>query len=449
MAGKGWGPRDPDSLRRFVYEQIPYYQFHSVPGALHLYSNTAICIVGHVAEAVTGRFYDDLVQETVFDPLDMMKSTYDPAVALTYPLALPHSSGQGGEPQVIHRMTVNASGNPSSFCYGSASDLAQLARMYLCQGLYGGQRFLTAASIAEMQRPYGSSHVEGADHPITRAYQGYGLGFMVGEYKGHRIARHSGMSLSYNCFFDLFPDDGAGVVLLTNYGQEDPILELWATCCDIALGLPQEGVVLVNKPAVLSPLDAEQLQEYVGAYLHVASGDLAAVAVVEGELVLERQGAAMSLVRFGRDQFYGVHAEGRHMPVAFLRDSEGEIAHAMVIGQPYHCVELDAAFEPDPCQWRSFKGVYKDPSNSNPEEMLTVRLRGNELSVVKGDREAPCRAIGSDYFVCDHSLIEFEATDSDEAKVLVWGKATRYYPLDERAYRQNQIVRYLVEAPGG
>ncbi|HEY0606792.1 MAG TPA: serine hydrolase domain-containing protein, partial [Herpetosiphonaceae bacterium] len=39
-AGKDFGPRDPDALRRFVWEDLPRYQFIAEPGKVHLYNNT-------------------------------------------------------------------------------------------------------------------------------------------------------------------------------------------------------------------------------------------------------------------------------------------------------------------------------------------------------------------------------------------------------------------------
>ena len=62
--------------------------------------------------------------------------TYDPVVAMTYPVALPHERGPDGELGVIHRMAYNVSGNPSSFGLGSVSDLARLAQMYLDGGRF-------------------------------------------------------------------------------------------------------------------------------------------------------------------------------------------------------------------------------------------------------------------------------------------------------------------------
>jgi CubicO group peptidase (beta-lactamase class C family) len=316
MAGKYWGPRDPDSLRRFVYEQIPYYTCLMEPGTVPLYSNTVICIAGHIAEAVTGKIYDDLVQEYVLDPLQMAQTTFDPAVALTYPVALPHKSGPDGEPQAMHRIAYNVSGNPSGFALGSVSDLANLAQMYLNQGRFGDQRFLTKSSIAEMQRLYGDRHVTGADHPMTHICEGYGSGFQVGHYRGKRIVRHGGTNLSYECFFDLFPDDQAAVVLLTNYSHEDSLIDLWAALYDRALDLPHQGIAFLNKPAPISmPPDGERLQHDAGSYLNVETADLVRFFVADETLMLERGKSLIPLVPFGDDRFYGAY------PVAQRRTS--------------------------------------------------------------------------------------------------------------------------------
>ena len=82
-AGKDFGPRDPDALRRFVWEEIPRYGFVAEPGAVHLYSNTVIVLAGYLAEVVTGRYYEQLMREMVFDPLRMQRATFDRTVAMT------------------------------------------------------------------------------------------------------------------------------------------------------------------------------------------------------------------------------------------------------------------------------------------------------------------------------------------------------------------------------
>src|SRR5437016_1924846 len=54
------------------------------------YSNVGIRLAAHVAEIVTGELLPRLVERLVFQSLEMRRATFDPLMALTYPLALPH-----------------------------------------------------------------------------------------------------------------------------------------------------------------------------------------------------------------------------------------------------------------------------------------------------------------------------------------------------------------------
>ncbi|MBE2201489.1 MAG: beta-lactamase family protein [Anaerolinea sp.] len=450
MAGKYWGPRDPDSLRRSVYEQVAHFAFLAEPGAIHLYSNMVFCLAGHIAEAVTGRFYDDLVQEYLFDPLQMRRTTFDLCAAITYSLALPHESDPDGQLHLLRPLPDNGSGHPSSFALGPIADLANLARMYLNQGQFDGGQFLTAASIAEMQRLHASRRITSAAHPLAHPNGGFGLAFNVGRYKGRRVARHGGMTPGYNCFFDLFPDDRAGVVALTTYlpEHEGRLVELVAALYDYALELPHEGVVYLDKPKAIS-LDADQLRPYGGDYLNVETANLATFLVVDGKLTLQRGEEILPLIPIGNDEFYAQVSETYRLSVAFLFNSDGKAAHALIGGQPYHPIALDPAFTPDSRLWRSFAGVYKDPSNMDKADILTVRPEDTVLYIAEGDYEVAAKAIDGRCFLSKLGLIEFEDAPAQDLQILIRGKATRYYPLAEQEYRANGVIRYLVDVPPG
>jgi CubicO group peptidase (beta-lactamase class C family) len=462
MAGKYRGPRDPDALRRSVYEQVAHFAFLAEPGAVHLYSNMVFCLAGYVAEAVTGRFYDDLVQEYVFDPLQMTQTTFDLSAAISQPLALPHESDPDGPLRLMRRLPDNGSGHPSSFALGPVTDLANLARMYLNQGRFDNRQFLTAAAVAEMQKLHVSRRITSAAHPLAHPSGGFGLAFNVGHYKGRRVARHGGMNPGYNCFFDLFPDDGVGVVALTTYlpEHEGRLMELVAALYDAALELPHEGVVYLDKPAAVS-LEADQLRPYSGVYLNVETADLATFLVVDDKLALQRGEETLPLIPIGNDEFYAQVSETYRLSVAFLSQKPGfsleqglptgdkSLASqiALVGGQPYHPVVLDSAFEPDLRLWRSFVGVYKDPSNMDRADILTVRLEDAVLYIAEGDYEVVAKAINGRCLLSELGLFEFEDAPTQDLQILIQGKATRYYPLDERVYRANGVIQYLADVP--
>lgn len=428
MSGKYWGPRDPDSLRRFVYEQIPRYTFHSEPGEVFLYSNTVICMAGYAVEAVTGQYYDDLMQTYVFDPLQMT-TTFDPAEVMMRPLALPHRVDPAGNVTPAPKMPYNVSGNPSSFAYGTAQDLANIAQMYLNGGQFNGQTFLTSASIQEMHTMIGRGHTECHIHPLSQCNIGYGLGFNVGHYKGHRNARHGGLNLSNNCFFDLFPDDNAGFILMVNYCYDHiRLMELVSYLADYALGLPYEGVVYRERPQTTpSQLD---LRRYEGAFMSFTYGSLVNIGVQAGKLYLEEDGKQYEMVQWGRDVFYIDVTETFIQAVEFFFDPAGTLTHIMKSGEPLHPIEL-LPFKSDIATWRSFAGAYRDPSNWELNDIIYVRFGDDQLLFKEGieGKEAPGRAITPDTFLTHLGYLQFQ--EHNGQTVLIVGQAAYYFPLAE------------------
>jgi hypothetical protein len=256
------------------------------------------------------------------------------------------------------------------------------------------------------------------------------------------------MSQTYNCFFQLFPEDRAGVVVLTNHCDEDLLWKLVTSLYDHVLDLSHAEIVAFAKPAVLAtPLNGNQLQLYVGAYLRVETADLASFVVVDEQLIMERHGSLLPLVPTGDAQFYAKISKTYQLSVAFVHNAHGKILHVMIGGEPYHPIELDSTLRPDVQLWQSFEGLYKDPSNFSREEMLAVRLQEGTVHIIEGTHEVPCKAISNRGFLSELGLFEFEDTDSDDVKVLVWGKAVRYYPVDKHLYVENRIIRYRIDVP--
>src|SRR5690606_12635724 len=90
-----YGPRNPEALAAYVYEQVSGYPLIAAPGTLYAYSNPGVRVAGYVAEVVAGKPYTELMQELVFDPLAMARTTFDPTIAMTYPLAQAHDLEEG------------------------------------------------------------------------------------------------------------------------------------------------------------------------------------------------------------------------------------------------------------------------------------------------------------------------------------------------------------------
>ncbi|HEX5504460.1 MAG TPA: serine hydrolase domain-containing protein [Thermomicrobiales bacterium] len=207
-----YGSRDPDALAAYVRDELPRRPLVAAPGARWSYSNPGIILAARVAEVVTGRTYPELLRELVCAPLVMARTTVDPTVALTYPLAQGHELAEDGALRVRHRAADNAAQYPAAFAYSTALDLANFALLHLGGGRFGGERVLTPASVAAMHEP----HAARGEGPGTA----YGLTFFLDDFRGRRKVGHPGSVAPYASLLALLPDEGLGVVLLCNRGDD-------------------------------------------------------------------------------------------------------------------------------------------------------------------------------------------------------------------------------------
>jgi CubicO group peptidase (beta-lactamase class C family) len=85
--------------------------FFTEPGAIHSYANPGYWIAGFVAEQIAGKPYADIMQQRVFTPLGMSRSTFRPTLAMTYPLAQGHDATES-KPPFVPLPTIPPIGQP-------------------------------------------------------------------------------------------------------------------------------------------------------------------------------------------------------------------------------------------------------------------------------------------------------------------------------------------------
>lgn len=203
------------------------------------YHNVMYIAAGELAAAVADRPWDELMEERLFGPLRMTRSTTRSAVVDTRDnVATSHTVGEGGLVPMVRRNYDNIGGAGAVF--SSVHDMAQWLRMHLNGGTYEGRVILKPETVRELHSP---QTVIPLDTTARRMFpathlRAYALGWNVQDYHGRALVHHSG-SINYTrTQVGMVPAERIGVVAITNLSSSNLQTALMYRVLDALLGLP-------------------------------------------------------------------------------------------------------------------------------------------------------------------------------------------------------------------
>ena len=182
----------------------PPVQVVSVPGTKYLYSNGAFLIVQQLLMDVTGKPFERLVAESVFEPAGMTQSTFEVPLPSALAGVAAHGHWPDGRAIVGGWHTYPEMGTGASF-WTTPSDLARFG-IEMMRAYRGEPNRLVSSEIArEMLTRQAAEGV------------GCGLGFGLSE-EGtqHFHFIHDGGNEGFRCIFVMYPELGRGAVVMTS-----------------------------------------------------------------------------------------------------------------------------------------------------------------------------------------------------------------------------------------
>jgi CubicO group peptidase (beta-lactamase class C family) len=199
-----------------------------------VYANGGFSLLGYVAERLNGEPFADLVRRRVLEPLGMMNSGFplDPrgaGIATPYGNAV-RMMGAGRRPVGSLK---NWSG-PAGALLTSSLELARFGQMVLNGGESGGRQVIAQPLLEQ------ATSVQARNHPELD--EGIGLGFWVSRYRGRALVGHTGGLAGVATRLDILPDDGAGIVVMTNGGDPFFVQRVAERMREMLLRLEPEAV---------------------------------------------------------------------------------------------------------------------------------------------------------------------------------------------------------------
>ncbi len=256
--------RDHLSDQAALYPAQTYFQ----------YSNLGLSLVGEIVAAVSGLPFDEYVRQKVLAPLGLenTRSTLpqgNEGEKLAIGYAAKDRQGERARLPIFQARGIAPAAGFSS----NVPDLADFAAWPFRILAGRDQEVLRGNTLREMQR------VQWMDPKweTTR-----GLGFGVYRFEGVTSTGHSGACPGYRSTLRLHPSDRLAVVLLSNAGEEDLPLELYASRIYQIL-----QPALTRKQDVQMADDGAELDRFVGTYDYAPWG---------GEIAVIRWQAGLSMV---------------------------------------------------------------------------------------------------------------------------------------------------------
>ena len=257
-----------DALARYVAEVLPNSPQLFPVGAFPSYNNDGFTLLGRVIEVVSGKPYNDAMDELLLGPLQLEDTTLDRPTAMSRRHVDGHYQGPiNGQIRysVQTPLFLPRALDPAGGQWATVSDVLAYGRFHLSLGKEGpGAGHVSVESLHQMQTPVATW--PGLDIKIGRNW-------FAQEAGGITSFNHNGDTAGCHAVFVAFPEQRLVVALLLNVGGsslEPAVLNAVAktypglAAYEGVLGLTQSFTVPAKaKPVTLS--DAE-IEAYVGTY---------------------------------------------------------------------------------------------------------------------------------------------------------------------------------------
>jgi hypothetical protein len=364
---------------------------------------------GFLGGRVAGTSWEELVRQSIFEPLAMRRSGF----SLT-DLARDPNHAQGYQLDAQRQIVPDPfeSGEalgPAGGVNSTARDLVQYLRMMLAGGTFEGHRVLLEGDVQAMMQP--AVPVGTANFPEF-GFLSYGMGLFVETYRGHETARHGGDMPGAAVEIVMAPKDHIGIVVLTNRSYAVLRDGLPYEILDRLLGLPGADLIRRNAEVEAKTLAGEEaakaegatgrktgtrpahpLAEYVGDYSHPGYG-AARIDLEKNRLLLTYHGFKTPLDHWHYEVFRAPQDPTNRLDIVRLQfetDFDGDVASLTIPFEP-EVAPIRFTRQPpremlDPAFLKEFVGTYElagvDTEVALREDnVLQLIRRGNAYEMV-------------------------------------------------------------------
>jgi CubicO group peptidase (beta-lactamase class C family) len=362
------------------------------------YCNLGYLLAGYVVDVLSGTSWEDFLRSRLLTPLGMHHSNLS---VEEMQADADHATAYERRHGVVVPVPIRplTALSPAGAINSCAADMTK----WLLAQLGHGQAIVSPATVAQQHTPH-MLLPEDRTFPLSTRHA-YGLGWIIGRYREHRLVQHSGGIDGFLTECMLLPDDGIGAIVLTNTSSSAMAPVVAYRVLDELLGLEPHDWFADVKPrfdaAMAGLKDARgarrvvpdaplprPLDAYAGEYEHPAYGRFSITA--DGDALRPRLGTMdLSLAHRHYETFdlewHELGDESHLFPLMFLSDPDGHITALTVplepSVEPLRFDRLPDAISRDPELLRRLCGTYamgpiEVVVTLQSEDTLTVTVPG-------------------------------------------------------------------------
>jgi CubicO group peptidase (beta-lactamase class C family) len=282
--------------------------FFAEQGEIYSYSSAGFWLSGFVIEDLYGKPYADAMDELIFKPVGMGRTTLRPFLAITYPFATGHAL-DAGKPTIIRPMFNNTAMWPAGSIFSNATDLSRWVIALLNGGKVEGRQLLSTSLVNQLK-----GHHVGVPGEKD-AFYGYGL--TIFKVKDLEFVAHGGFSRGYGSMIQMVPAKKFAVIVLTNKSGET-MRQTLNKATEIGLGLKDDGQ---QQTETVAALTTAEMNDYAGTYSHAPQ--TWEVSIKDAKLVMKFDGKEYPMTKTGAKKFtFGAQNENE---VVFVTGKSGKI----------------------------------------------------------------------------------------------------------------------------
>ena len=327
-----------DLSRKELLDRLQYLEPSRGFRSAYQYQNLMFMTAGILVEEVSGVKWETFVQKGILDPLEMTSSNFSVTdIQKAENFSYPYSKKDDKMIRIPFR-NIDAMG-PAGSINSSVLEMSNWMIMHLNKGGFNGKEIVSDSFLKKAHAPQMVSSQSLTDEIF---FSSYGLGWGITSYRGHYRCSHGGGIDGFISDVTIYPRDGIGIVVLTNFDGAAITGVVRNYIVDRLLGLEEidwqekqfgpvrearekgEDPEVEDVSRMKNTKPSFPLEEYTGSYVHPAYGTVT-ISLSDSQLIADLQPFEMKLNHYHLDIFEGEDPDIGKQKIKFHYNVQGEV----------------------------------------------------------------------------------------------------------------------------